>query len=234
LLGALSIGVHGFATLFPMVPKWAPWHDTLAIISAAILLAGGIALLVPRTVRMAAIILAAILLLRLLLLKLHGVVTHPLVVGEWEDFSENLSLIGGAWTIYAMFPVGARPGNVRIGQILFALALPAFGLSHFFYMNLTAPIIPSWIPFHVPLGYFTGAAHLAAGAGILFGLAFSQSLARLAATLEAVMVSLFTVLVWIPMIVASPTTLSNWSEICMSAAISGAAWAVAESLRGKT
>jgi uncharacterized membrane protein len=233
LLGGLSIGVQGFAHLWPLLPKWMPWHDALAMLSAAILLASGIALLVPRAARISALVLAGLLLLRLLLLKLPAVAAHPLIVGEWEDFSENLALVAGGWTIFAMWPRqgGARPGDVRIGQILFALALPAFGLSHFFYMNLTAPLIPSWLPYHVGLGYFTGAAHIAAGVGILAGIVFSVSLARLAATLEAVMVSLFTLIVWVPMIAAAPTTLSNWSEICLSAAISGAAWAVAESFR---
>jgi hypothetical protein len=128
-----------------------------------------------------------------------------------------------------MLPAGggdmfAKLGSARAGQILFALALPAIGLSHFFYLNLTAPIIPSWLPFHVPLAYFTGAAHIAAGAGILLGI-----LPRLAATLEAVMVSLFTLLVWVPVVAATPTSHSGWTEIAVSTAITGAAWAVAGS-----
>jgi uncharacterized membrane protein len=122
----------------------------------------------------------------------------------------------------------ANSGNVRAGQILFALALPAIGLSHMVYLNQTAPLIPSWLPFHVLLAYFTGAAYIAAGVGILFGV-----LPRLAATLTAIMVSLFTLLVWVPMVIAAPTSRGDWSEFCVSTAITGAAWAVAESFRGK-
>jgi len=116
---------------------------------------------------------------------------------------------------------------VRLGQVVFALATLPIGLSHFFYLNMTAPLIPSWLPFHVALAYFTGAAWIAAGLAILSGV-----LARLAATLTAIMVSLFTVLVWIPMVTAAPADLGNLSEICVSAAITGAAWAVAGSFRG--
>jgi uncharacterized membrane protein len=232
LLGAFTLFFPGFALSWPMVPKWIAWHDTLATISAAILLAGGILLLVPRTARMSALVLAAFLLLRLLLLAIPPVVAHPLVEVTWESLSESIIAVAGAWTIFSLLPreggMRANSGNVRAGQILFALALPAIGLSHMVYLNQTAPLIPSWLPFHVLLAYFTGAAYIAAGVGILFGV-----LPRLAATLTAIMVSLFTLLVWVPMVIAAPTSRGDWSEFCVSTAITGAAWAVAESFRGK-
>ena len=43
------------------------------------------------------------------------------------------------------------------------------------------------------------------------------------------MVSLFTLIVWMPAMFAAPMSRANWSEIVTSAAISGAAWAVAGS-----
>jgi uncharacterized membrane protein len=233
MLGALSLGLPDFAREWPMVPKAIIWHDTFASLFAAMLLASGMALLVSRTARPASLVLAGLLLLRVLLLQTPQVVAHPLVEGTWYDLSENLTLVAGAWTIFSMMPheagAFANFGNVRLGQILFALALPAIGLSHMFYVGLTAPLIPSWLPFHVPLAYLTGVAHIAAGAGILFGF-----LPLLAATLEAVMVSLFTLLVWVPMVIAAPANRFDWSEICVSTAIAGSAWAVAESFRGRS
>ncbi|HEY6579272.1 MAG TPA: hypothetical protein VIY09_08105 [Rhizomicrobium sp.] len=229
-LGGLLAGVHDFSLVWPPIPKAVVWHGVLATIYGATLLGGGIALLAPRMARSSALVLTAILLLRLLWLEAPHVAAHPLIEGVWEDFSENLAFVAGGWTIFSMLPRArgalANFGSVRVGQLLFALALPAFGLSHMFYMNMTAPLIPAWLPFHVPLAWFTGVAHIAAGAGIFFGV-----LPRLAATLEAVMVSLFTLLVWPPMLVAMPASRANWSEICVSAAISAAAWAVAESFR---
>jgi uncharacterized membrane protein YphA (DoxX/SURF4 family) len=233
LLGAFSIFFPGFAQAWPAVPRWLAWHDALATASAAILLAGGILLLVPRTAWVASLVLAIVLLVRMLLLQVPHVVAHPLIEGVWEELSESLIFVAGAWTIFSTLPrqssAVANSGNVRSGQILFALALPAIGLSHFFYLGETAPLIPSWLPLHVPLAYFTGAAWIAAALAILSGV-----LARLAATLAAIMVSLFTVLVWVPMVIAAPTSRGNWSEICVSAGISGAAWAVAESLRDRS
>ncbi|HEX4302600.1 MAG TPA: hypothetical protein VHZ78_07390 [Rhizomicrobium sp.] len=233
MMGALGIAFHDFTPMSQMVPKGIAGHDAVTAVSGVILLAGGLALLVPRTARIAALVLTALLLLFELWLRVPPVVAHPLVEGTWYGVSETLTLIAGAWTIFSSLP--ARPGealatfgNLRLGQILFGLALPAIGLSHFFYLDLTAPIIPSWLPFHVPLAYFTGAAHFAAGIGILLGI-----LPRLAATLEAVMVSLFTLLVWVPVVIATPARYSNWTEISVSLAITGAAWAVAASLRDR-
>lgn len=232
LLGAFSLFLPGFGQAWAMVPGWMPWHETVSAISVVILFAGSIALLVRRTARLAALVLTVLLLLRLVLLHAHAVAAHPLIEGTWEELSESLILVAGAWTVFSILErkEGAPPdfGNVRAGQVMFALATLPIGLSHFFYLNLTAPLIPAWLPFHVPLAYFTGAAWIAAGLAILFGV-----LPRLAATLAAIMVSLFTILVWIPTVVAAPADRGNLSEICVSAAISGAAWVVAASLRDR-
>ena len=45
-----------------------------------------------------------------------------------------------------------------------------FGGAHFFYMNLTTPLVPSWLPpSQIFWGYATGIAHIAAGFAILTG-----------------------------------------------------------------
>ena len=232
-LGVLSIGFHDFALVWQLVPKTAPWHDALAIASGAILVAGGIALLIPRTARLSALVLTGVLLLFELLLRLPHVVAQPLVEGNWYGLGETLTFVAGSWTIFSLLPprdgeMPATLGSARAGQILFGVALLPIGLSHFFYLDLTAPLIPSWLPFHVPLAYLTGAAHIAAGAGLLFGV-----LPRLAAALEAVMVSLFTLLVWVPTVAATPKSPSDWTELFVSLAITGTAWAVAESLSAR-
>lgn len=222
-VGVLMIGFHDFALMW--IPKIIPWRDVPATVVGVLLFAGGIALLVPRTAAPAALVLAGLSLLRLLF-QIRFVVAEPLIEVHYEVIGETLVQIAGAWTIFSMLPRGAGFGHVRAGQIIYGLALLPIGLSHFFYLNLTAPLIPSWLPFHLPLAYFTGAAHFAAGLGILLGV-----LPRLAATLEAIMVSLFLLLVWVPQLIAAPVSRSNWVETFATAAIMGAAWAVAESFR---
>ena len=53
---------------------------------------------------------------------------------------------------------------------------------------------------------------------------------RLAAAMEAAMLSAFTGLVWIPAILAAPTSRPTWSEFTISWAVSAGAWVVAASL----
>jgi uncharacterized membrane protein len=230
-LGVLGIAFRDFAFVWQLVPRTIAWHDALTTTTGAILLAGGIALLMPRTARLSALVLTGFLFLFVLLLRVPLVVAHPLVEANWYGVSETLTFVAGGWTIFSMLPAHegqAFPnlGSVRFGQILFALTLPAIGLSHFFYVDQTAPLIPAWLPFHVPLAHFTGVAHIAAGAGILFGV-----LPRIAATLEAIMVSLFTLLVWVPAVIIAPTSGGNLTELFVSLAITGTAWSVAESFR---
>lgn len=231
VLGALSIVFHDFALMWEPLPGAIARNNTLAILSAAILIACGIALLRPRTAVWSAPVLTVYLGFRVLR-QLPGLAAHPLTEANWYSVSENLLLMAGAWTILALLPrkpeLAAKFVSARVGQIFFAIALPAIGLSHFFYLGQTAPLIPSWIPFHVTLAYLTGAAHIAAGIGIFFSI-----MPRLAATLEALMASIFTLLVWVPMVSAASATRFDWSEICVSTAIAGSAWAVAETLRGR-
>jgi len=54
---------------------------------------------------------------------------------------------------------------------------------------------------------------------------------RLAATLEAVMESLFTLIVWVTAVITAPTNREGWVNLFISTALSAAAWAVAESFR---
>jgi len=67
------------------------------------------------------------------------------------------------------------------------------GLSHLFYVKITASLVPSWLPFRVGFAYLTGAGQMACGLGILF-----LVLPRLAAYIETAMLALFAFLVWGP------------------------------------
>ena len=231
VLGALTITWNDFFREWLPLTNELSRFGSVAELCGIILLIGGAGLLSQRTSRFAAFALI-LFWLSLLFAKLPMLASHPLFEEAWEDFSESLIFVAGSWTIFSLASPRERSASsarhLAAGRLLFALALPAIGLSHLFYLNLTAPLIPAWLPAHTALAYLTGAAHIAAGIGLLFGL-----LPRLAATLEALMVSLFTLLVWPPMLAASYASRSDWSEICISTLISGSAWAVAASLRNR-
>jgi hypothetical protein len=54
----------------------------------------------------------------------------------------------------------------------------------------------------------------------------------LAAASEASMLSIFTLLVWIPAVITQPSLQSNWVEFLFTFALAGASWVVAESIPG--
>jgi uncharacterized membrane protein len=223
--GVIALGIVGlvfgdFAGLWQPLPVTVTGRHVLAYASSALMLAGGIGLLLERTETLAARVLLPYFALLVLLLKFPPVIKAPLVEGNWQSMSEIVVMLTGAWVLAASSARAAR-----IAQVIFALALIPLGLSHFVYLNLTAPLVPRWLPFHTGWAYLTGTAHIAAAIGILL-----RVLPKLAASMEAAMLSAFTILVWVPAIFAAPKSGEVWSEFVLSWAISGAAWVVAASI----
>ena len=107
-----------------------------------------------------------------------------------------------------------------------AVCALVFGGSHFVYMNLTAPLVPKWLPPTQEFwGYATGVGFVAAGVAILIGVQ-----ARLAAILVTAMLASFALLVHEPMLLAGHSIHMNWTESAVNLAVTGAAWVVANSL----
>jgi len=235
-IGVLSFVYGDFALQWQPVPKWVPWREGLAYVSGVFLLACGMGLLLKRLVALSALALTIYVLSWVLLLQTPRVVAAPADVGAWLGFFENLALAGGGWIFFASAEVhgGGRSmgfasgeNGVRIGTFLFAVSLPLFGLSHLMYADFTASMVPAWLPQRVGFAYFTGAAHIAAGVGLLFGI-----VPRLAATLEAIMMGSFVCLVHIPGVAADPTSRLQWTMLFIALALTGSAWAVGSSLSG--
>jgi uncharacterized membrane protein len=236
--GLIGVGLVGlwfgdFAGVMEEFPSWVPARTAIVCAAAALMLVGGIGLLFERTAAWASRILFFYLALWVLLLNAPIAVRAPPVFGNWSNMAEITVLLAGGWVLFAAFtapPDGANPSfavgarGTRLAQLLFGLTLPLLGLAHFVYLDLTAPLVPAWLPYHTGWAYLTGAAQIAAGVGVLFSI-----VPRLAATLEAAMLTAFTVLVWIPRILATPAEKGTWSEFTISWAISAAAWVVAAS-----
>ncbi len=235
-LGILGLITGDFTPVWEPVPKGVPAREVLVYICALVSLAAGAGLLWERTRAPAARILLGYLLLWLLLFRIPDIVRAPAKQEPWSGCAETTVIVAAAWVLYAGFAAdwdrqrlgfAAGEKGLRIARSLYGLALIPFGVAHFVYLKETAALVPVWLPAHVAWAYFTGSAFLAAGAAVLVGIH-----ARLATTLSALQMGLFTVLVWVPIMAAGATGAFQRSETILSFALAVAGWAVADSYRG--
>jgi uncharacterized membrane protein len=235
-VGILGLVKGDFAPIWDSVPKDLPARGALAYLCALVSLGAGVGLLSRRAAALAARVLLAYLLLWLLLIKGRYIFLAPTVEGSYQSCGETAVLVAGAWVLYAWFAddwdrrhLGFATGEtgVRVVTALYGLAMIAFGLSHFAYAKETASLVPGWLPAHLTWAHITGAAYVAAGVAVLTGV-----WARLAAALSALQMGLFTLLVWVPILVAGSRDPSQWSETVLSWALTTGGWVVADSYRG--
>jgi len=153
------------------------------------------------------------------------------VFGTYEELAIQLAIAAGGLIVYAAnarIDAALAARLTRLGQLAFGVCALVFGAAHFVYMNLTAPLVPKWLPPSQEFwAYATGIGHIAAGVAILSGVR-----ARLAAILLTAMFVSFTLLVHLPMLLAKPSSYWIWSENILNIALIGAAWVVADSLAG--
>jgi uncharacterized membrane protein len=234
-LGVLSLFSGDFAFAWQPVPAWVPAREILARVSGILLLTGGIGMLARSTATRSALVLAVYLLSWVLLLQAPRAAAAPTDVGAWLGVCENLVLMCGGWSLFALLAETEnrlRPnfftgsGGRRVARILFGVSCLVLGLSHFVYADATAGMVPAWLPNRQGFAYLTGAGHLAAGAGILLAV-----LPRLAATLEAVMISLFVVLLHAPAAAMEPTSRLQWTMLFVATALAGSVWSIARTYR---
>ena len=235
-LGIIGLIEGDFTAIWQPVFSHVPAAGGLAYLCAFVSLASGTGLFWRRAAALAARVLFLYLLLWSLVFKVPVIFQAPTVEGSYQYCGEIAVVVAGAWVLYCWFATdwdrrwlgfAIDDKGVRMARVLYGLALIAFGLSHFAYLDLTAPLIPGWLPAHVFLAYFTGGAYLAAGVAILTGV-----YARLAATLSALQMGMFLLLIWVPMVAAGHISAFNWGETYTTWVLAAAAWMVADSCRG--
>lgn len=233
-LGVMCLLAGNLGYVFQPVPRWMPWRHGLAYASGVLLLAGGLAVLVPKTMARAALVLAVyFFFVWLLLFNVPATVSNPTVVGRWEGCGLDMTIVAGAWILLALSrPPPAGPAarllgesGVSLARRLYAIGLPLVGLAHFVNAREAIDYVPTWLPLRIDWVYLTGAAHVAAGLAILFGV-----VPRLAALLEAAQITSFVVLTHIPSVFVAPHDRIQWAMLFDASAIAGSAWLVASTL----
>ena len=225
-IGAAWLFGGGFAPVWRPVPEGAPARELLGYFSSMITLGCGAGLLWKRTAAPAALALFLFAVTWTLLFKFHFIVRAPLVEGSYQANGENCVLIAAAWVLYAGPAKGrgflSSEAGLRAAYVLYGLGLTAFGLSHFFYLELTAPLVPKWLPGPVFWAYATGVVYSLCGLGLMLKLE-----PRLAALGAAVNITLISVLVWVPMVAAGGLTDMHLQEAIVSWALTAASWVLA-------
>ena len=195
------------------LPPWMPGRIWLAYASGVLLVVGGIGLLLKRTSARSARVLLGFLALWWVVVKFPVLLAAPQIELRWLDWGQIAVLVAGAWSLTT-----TSDSQLRFVRYLFGVALIPIGLSHYFYLNISIPMVPAILPYRPGWVIFTGTAHIAAGLGVLFGVK-----ARLAAILEASMITAFAVFVWL----VPPA----WVELVVTLAVGNAAWAVAGKIK---
>ena len=233
-LGVIALGMvclaWGDFDVGQPVPKGFPDRTTLAYAAAAFMLVAGATVEWRRTAAWGAAALTAYYaLIVVVLMNGRVLLAHYAEFGTYSGIAEQLAIAAGGLIVYAAnanIDAALAARLTRMAQLAFGVCVLSFGGAHFFYMNLTVPLVPKWLP---PTQEFwaiaTGVGHIAAGVAILTGVQ-----AHLAAILLTVMFASFTPLVHVPMLLADPSSHMNWSENALNLALIGVAWVVADSL----
>ncbi len=199
-------------------PAGASWIMPFAFLSGAILILGGFGLLVPRWRAKAAMLASGWIGLWALLLHLPHVATAhntAALLGLGEASANALGLA----TLTGCFDGDRRALALRLG---FGLCLVVFGVSHFVYADFTAQMVPAWLPQRLAIAYLTGTIHALTGLCLLAGLR-----GRIAATIEAAMMSSFVLLLHIPGVAAAPHDRLQLTMLGMASLLTCGAWLVA-------
>jgi uncharacterized membrane protein len=219
------------------VPPWTPGGWPAAYLTGAVLLAAGIAIAAKWKVRWFATLLGIFFLLCVLLLhtqRWHDVIYDG--VGRTRAF-EPLAIAAAAFVLAGTFPPepASSPGwnsvvdlAAKLGLYLFTFSMLIFGIQHFLYAPFIASLIPSWMPAHLDLAFFTGGAFIAAALSITF-----KVLGRLAAISLGWMFLLWTILLHAPRVAGQIRNGDEWSSLLVALALSGGSFVIAQALSGK-
>jgi len=208
--------------------EYNDWHQPRYFIyaAAAALLFGGAAIPFRRTAKTGAAVLGAVYLV-FALQCVPRIVATPQIYNSWGNFFEQFSLVTGAAIVYARLSSAWSRGTLnRIGRILFGVCAASFTLEQAIYIHATAILVPKWLP---PNQMFW-----AVTTTVLFALAavalLTNRMELLATRLLTMMLVIFGLLVWVPLLLSDPHNHTNWSETAETFAIAGAAWILADLL----
>jgi len=227
LFGVIALMWHDADTWQSLHSIWRlPFGMVVGESLMIVLIAAGLGIVYPASARTASLVLVVVYGL-FSLACIPGILAAPAVFGEYDGFFEQFALFCGAIAIYAATepnPAGSAAFG-RVARVGTGLCAVSFTLAQIVYLKVTTELVPTWIPPNQTFwAILTTVAFALAAVAIVVNLR-----ARLALRLMTLMIVLFGLLVWVPLLIAHPQAHGNWSEFALNFLIAGAAWVVSDS-----
>jgi uncharacterized membrane protein len=202
----------------PSWPSQTPGQTGFAALTGAVFIAIGVALLLRKGVRNAAIVGAILIGAWALLRHIPVLFAESFLSGAWTQAGKALVFTGGLLAIGDAM----SKWSIVIGRWSLALFLLIGGVQHFLFAKFVATLIPIWFPGNAMFWtYFAAVALICGGIGLLI-----PRTARLAAFWVGIMVfSWF----WLVHITRVHVGMSDQIAVCEALFISGIAFVLSGS-----
>ena len=212
---SLNLGRHVFgAAALALGLITLAWHDYngwhlhyLVYPAAAAEIFGGAAIQFRQTAKTGAVVLGAVYLV-FALLCLPGIIAKPQIYNSWGNFFEQFSLVSGAVIVYARLSTPWSQERLIVSAAFFWASVPLPLPSNRRFILTLPNLVPKWLP---PSQMFW-----AVTTTVLFALAavalLANRIALLATRLLTMMLVIFGLVVWVPLLLSDPHNCANWSE----------------------
>jgi uncharacterized membrane protein len=242
LFVAVPISVFGMEhftatkTMVGMVPKWIPGHLFWVFFVGACHIGAALSIALRKYVGVTAALLGVMILLFVILIHIPGIASAPASTLLWVVALRDLAFSGGALAIAAAQAEAWKPQPrqrvILLARLFIAVPVMFLGVEQFLHPELAPGVplpklTPLWVPGHTLWGYPTGAIFVAAGLCLLIDIK-----ARLAATWLGIVILLLVVVIYLPIVVGSPSDIGNGLNYLMDTLLlSGSVLAFAQTQR---
>ncbi len=215
--GLMQLVNREFVRLVPPLPGWLPAPSLWVLVTGALLVAVGFALVTDRARRAAAGTVIALLLVSFVFQRVPEILANPGAGFIWTNPLKVLALAGGAL-------VWARPDRLGVtgAAALLGTFLVVCGVQHVVYAGFVDTLVPGWLPPGRRFWTLFAAAALVAGGT---GLAVPR-LRVAAGRCAGVMI-----LLWVPLVHGARTletrSAFELAGVFEALGIAGVAWLVA-------
>jgi hypothetical protein len=201
----------------PMVPSWIPWHLFWAYFVGTALVAAALSIATRLQVRLSCTLLGSMFFFFVLSLHIPRVIANPKDRIAWAVAIRDLSFAGGAWALAGAQTAAWRTRGtsmlITVGRVVIATAAIFYAVEHFLHPAALPGVpleklTPAWIPGRILVGYVTGGILGVAGICLL-----TSTKARMAATYLGTWIVLLVLLVYLPMVIAIPSTADGGVKI---------------------